>query len=224
MMQKKIVILLLMSTLGTVSCFAQKESADVKKGNEAYNEKHFTESEIAYRRGLSKNKESFSANFNLGNALYRQGKYQDAVAQYVKAGQLARKAEEKEKVSFSFHNIGNSLYKAGKYKEALDAYKSSLKLNPNDDETRYNYALTKQKITQQQQKQNDKQQKSDQQQSQQNQDKQQNQQQNDKQQQQMSKEQAEQLLDALNQDEKETQKRVQKQQRRYNSVRTDKDW
>ena len=61
-----------------IPSFAQKESKFVNKGNKEYKNEKFVDSEVEYRKGLEKNKSSFSANFNLGNALYRQEKYSDA--------------------------------------------------------------------------------------------------------------------------------------------------
>ena len=58
--------------------FAQKESRNVNAGNKHYVKEKFVESEVEYRKGLEQNNSSFSANFNLGNALYRQEKYEDA--------------------------------------------------------------------------------------------------------------------------------------------------
>lgn len=230
---KHIVSLLLTFTLSMLQGSAQQESSDVRRGNSAYEEKHYTQAEIDYRRGLGKNRDSFSANFNLGNALYRQGKYQDAVGQFITAGKLARNEQDKSRVASSFHNIGNSMYNSGQYDKALEAYKNALKINPKDEETRYNMALTKLKLQQQ----NQQNQNQNQQQQQQRQDQNQNQQQNrqnqdqdqDTQQQkpssdQMSKEQAERLLQALRQDENAVQKKVQRKQQRAGSSKTDKDW
>ena len=68
---KKIGYILMMSLL-TFSVWGQKESDDVRTGNRLYKSSKFTEAEIAYRKGLIKNPKSFEANYNLGNALFRQ--------------------------------------------------------------------------------------------------------------------------------------------------------
>ncbi len=213
----------------SMTCHAQKESSDVRRGNSAYEDKHYTQAEIDYRRGLGKNKESFSANYNLGNALYKQGKFQDAIGQYLQAGKLANNEKDKSRIASTLHNIGNSMYNMGQYDKALDSYKNALKLNPKDEETRYNMALTQLKLKQQQQnQQQDKQnQQNQQQQQQQQQEQKQDQQQQQNQQpspNQMSKEQAERLLQALQQDEKDVQKKVQMKQQRGGSSKTNKDW
>lgn len=209
--------------LPILSVFSQKESKDVRQGNKLYNEGKYTDADVAYRMGLDKNKESFEATFNLGNALYKQGKYDEAVEQYVKASSLN---QDKQKVASALHNVGNALYSAKQYDKSLEAYKHALKLNPNDEETRYNYALTKKMLQKQQQQQNkdnknDKKQDKDKQQQQQNQDKKQQQQQQN----QMSEENAQQILDAMLQDEKDVQNRV-KENQKINAKRrnVEKDW
>ena len=59
------------------SAHAQKEYKDIRSGNKAYEDGKYTEAEIEYRKGLSKNSNSFESNFNIGNALYKQGKYKE---------------------------------------------------------------------------------------------------------------------------------------------------
>lgn len=153
---EKIVYILMLSML-SLSVFAQKESADVRAGNKLYKAEKFTEAEIAYRKGLQKNSKSFEANYNLGNALFRQKKYSDALEQYKVALEL--KPTEKNKIAAAYHNTGNSLLVDNKIEESIDAYKTALKNNPKDDETRYNlaYAQALLKKQQQDQKKQDKQ-------------------------------------------------------------------
>ena len=131
------------------SAHAQKEYKDIRSGNKAYEDGKYTEAEIEYRKGLSKNSNSFESNFNIGNALYKQGKYKEAIEFYQKAGTIASKGEDKERLSNAFHNIGNSLYKQNEYEKSIEAYKNSLKLNPKSDDTRYNLSLAKAKLKKQ---------------------------------------------------------------------------
>ena len=104
-----------MMCLLTFSVAAQKESGDVRSGNRLYKASKFTEAEIAYRKGLLKNKASFEANYNLGNALFRQKKYAEAVEQYNNA--LALQPKEKTKIAAALHNTGNSLLVDNKIEE-----------------------------------------------------------------------------------------------------------
>ena len=118
-----------------------------------------------------------------------------------------------------------------KLKKTIEAYKESLRNNPKDDETRYNLALAQKLLKdqqQQQQNQNQDQQKQDQQQDKKDQNKdQQDQQQQQQQPQQnkneMSKENAEQLLNAVMQDEKNVQEKVKKQVQ-IRGKKLEKDW
>ena len=211
-----------------LSVIAQKESDDIRAGNRLYKEKKYTEAEIEYRKALQKNNKSFEANYNLGNALFRQGKYDKAFEHYKNAIPLA---SDKQKTAYDFHNLGNTFMSGGKIEEAISAYKTALKNNPKDNETRYNlaYAMSQLKKQQQDQNQNDNGNDKDQNQNQDN-EKQQPKNNPDKkeeqpqpQQPQMSKENAQQILEALQQDELDTQEKAKNAQKR--TVRkTDKDW
>lgn len=218
--------------------WAQQESSDVRRGNKAYDKEQYSDAEIDYRKGLDKNSSSLEAHFNLGNALYRQGKYEDAIKEYQQAGtQIVAengKYSDKDKKILSqvHHNIGNAFYAQQQYDKAVDAYKRALIANPKDDETRYNLIKAKQMLQQQQQEQqqdqnqdqnqeqNQEQQQQQEQQDQQDQPQQQEQQPNPDQ---MDKEQAEQILQALEQDEQEAQEEAKRQQMQ-SKFRTDKDW
>ena len=119
--------------------FAQKESPDVRTGNKFYNSEKYTEAEVEYRKGLQKNPASFEANYNLGNSLFRQNKYKEALEQYKIAAAL--QPGDKVKVAASFHNTGNSLLAEKKIEESIEAYKMALKANPKDNDTRFNLAF-----------------------------------------------------------------------------------
>jgi tetratricopeptide (TPR) repeat protein len=236
-MKKTPYILLALMLLSASAVSAQKaERSDVRKGNRQYENKKYTEAEIQYRKALEVNPHSKEGSYNLGNALYKQNKPNEAMDQYQAALNLQNNPEKKSQI---FHNVGNVNMALKQYDKAVDAYKNSLKINPGDNETRYNLALAqsllkKQQQQQKQNKDNKKDQKDDQkdkQQQQQKQDDQKKQSQNKKQdqqqqqQEQVSKEKARQLLDALSQDEKDTQEKVKKlQMQQSKSRKTDKDW
>ena len=213
---------------------AQQEGPDLRRGNKEYKHENYTEAEVNYRRGLDKNNDSFEGHFNLGDALFRQEKYPEALEQYAEAEKLLKandKLQEEQlnsRLAATYHNIGNALYAQQQYDKAVAAYQQSLRHNPKDNDTRYNLVKAMQQLQQQQQQQN--QQQNDQQNQQQNdstqqQQQQQNQQQNQQPQQneqQMDKETAEQILQALEQDEKETQEKLQRQQGKKRRV--EKEW
>lgn len=216
---------------------AQQEATDVRRGNKQYNDSNYTEAEVNYRRGLSKNDQSFEGHFNLGDALFKQEKYPEALEQYTQAEKLLKandqlsKGQLDSRLAETYHNIGNSLYAQQQYDKAVAAYQQSLRHNPKDNDTRYNLVKAMQQLQQQQnqqQNQNQEQQQEQQQQEQQQQEQQQEQQNQDQQtppeqnNDQMDKETAEQILQALEQDEQETQEKLQRQQGKKRRV--EKEW
>jgi len=224
--------------LYSVAINAQADRKYIRQGNREYEKSNFSESEISYRKAVDNNKQSPNAVFNIGDALYKQNKFEDAGKQFIENANLN---EDKEKKSASFFNLGNSLLQAKKIEESIEAYKNSLKLNPGSREAKYNLAyaqdlLQQQKQQQQnqyqnkednkkdQQKQNDKNQ--DQQKDQNNKDQQdkQQQEQEQKQQQGISKDDAQRLLNALANDEKNVQEKVKLAKAAKAKVKTVKNW
>lgn len=212
----------------SIITFAQSKRELNNDGVELYKTKKFADAEVKFKKGLEKDPEMFQGHFNLGDAYYKQGRFDEAIQSFKNSLQFT---EDKEKHSKVYHNIGNSLLKQQKYQESIGAYKNSLKQNPDDLETKYNlsYALNMLKQDQQKNKNKDKnkdQQKDQQQQNQdekdQNKDKQQNQQQQQQQKNQISKEEAERILEALKNNETNTQKKLRKVKGK--PVATDKDW
>lgn len=136
--------------------FAQTANESLKQGNKLYEQKNYDEAEINYRKALeAEKKDPIRAEFNLGDALYKQERYEEATNQFAKVATQAQASDLKAK---AYHNLGNSYTKQEKYKEAIEAYKNSLKLNPKDEETRYNLAKSLKKLAQQQQQQQQQQQ------------------------------------------------------------------
>ncbi len=229
---KKYIGTLLLLLLATTSAFAQKAERDyIRKGNRAYKDSVYVDAEVNYRKALEDNPQSTVSMFNLGNTLLQQNKVQEAMEQYVGA---ARVEKDKMNLAQIYHNMGVIFHAQKDYAKAVEAYKESLRNNPKDDETRYNLALAQKMLKDQQQNQQNQNQDQSQQEQQKNQDQQsqQNQQQDQQQQQpqqqennedQMSKENAEQLLNSVMQDEREVQDKVKKQQVIQGS-KLEKDW
>lgn len=238
-MLKSKYILFAVFLLLAVGASAQKEERDfIRKGNRLFNDSVFVDAEVNYRKALEVNPKSTVSMYNLGNTLSQQQKFQDAMEQYVSASSIEK---DKSKLAQIYHNMG-VLFQAGKdYAKAVDAYKMSLRNNPKDDETRYNLALAQKMLKDQQQEQQNQdqnqdkdQQKQDQKQDQ-NKDQQKDQKKDEKKDQQqppkpekqdnkMSKENAEQLLNSVMQDEKDVQDKVKKQQKVLQGGRLEKDW
>ncbi|GCB36379.1 hypothetical protein KGMB02408_33240 [Bacteroides faecalis] len=220
---------------------AQKAERDyIRKGNRLFNDSVFVDAEVNYRKALEANPKSTVSMYNLGNTLSQQQKFKDAMEQYAAASNIEK---DKTKLAQIYHNMGVLLQSGKDYAKAVEAYKMSLRNNPTDNETRYNLALAQKMLKDQQQNQDqnqdqdkdkDQQQKQDQKQDQ-NKDKQNDQKQDDKKDQQqppksdkkdnqMSKENAEQLLNSVMQDEKDVQDKVKKQQKVLQGGRLEKDW
>ena len=234
-MMKKFYILSMLLLAGTAHGLAQdKTDRDyLRSGNKLYNDSLFIKAEVDYRKALELNPKSTDAMFNLANALLMQQKAQEAMEQYESVSKIEK---DKQKLAQIYHNMGVILQSSKQLPQCIEAYKESLRNNPKDDETRYNLALAQkllkdqqqdqQNQDQQQQQQEQKEDKQDQNKDQQEQD-QKDQQQNQQQQQQnkneMSKENAQQLLNAVMQDEKNVQDKV-KKQLQIKGKKLEKDW
>ena len=208
---------------------AQTDRQYVRQGNKQYAAGDFANAEVSYRKAVEKNPRNPQAAYNLGNALMMQKKDSAAIVQFESAAKLETTPLRKYQ---AYHNMGVICQGHKMYGEAIEAYKQALRLNPNDDETRYNLVLCKhqkQKQDQNQQnQQNQDQQKKDDKKDEQKQDQQQQQKDQQKQDQQqkpqMSKENAEQLLNAAIQNEKQTQERMKKAQQQPQRRNIQKNW
>ncbi len=125
----------------SVSTFAQqKKDFALPNGNEDFVKKQYAEAEVNYRISKGTNAKRATASYNLGNAIYKQNQHSEAKFAYAKAIETAKGKQQKHS---AFHNIGNVFMKEKAYDKAVEAYKNALRNNPNDDQTRYNYALAK---------------------------------------------------------------------------------
>jgi len=227
-----------------ISASGQNERKVIRDGVRSYEEGEYAEAEVQFRTAENINQESYEAEFNTGAALYGQEKYEETVKQYES---LLTQADDEEKTAQIWHNIGNSLLEAQQYAPSIEAYKNSLRKNPSDEDTRYNLAYAKQKLKEQQQqnqdsdqdqqeqdKENDQQDKEqdkgqDNENDQQEQDQEQDQEQEQEQEQQpapreISKEDAERMLKAIQQQEKDVKEKVDKKKAAAAKVKTEKDW
>ena len=227
-----LVFYLLMAPSLLAPTFAQTDRQYIREGNKLFRSGDYPNAEVAYRKAIEKNPKNPQAVFNLGNALMAQKKDSAAIVQFENASKLETNPLRKAK---AFHNIGVICQSHKMYGEAIEAYKSALRLNPADNETRYNLVLCKHQQKKQQQNQQQNQQggnddkKQDDKKDQQKQDQQKQDQQDDKKQQeqpkpQMSKENAEQLLNAAIQNEKQTQDKLQKALQQPQRRNIQKNW
>ena len=229
-MMKHIIILTGLLWMGFAQSHAQSDRMDrqyVKEGNKQFRLRNFSDAETSYRKAIEKNKENPQAQYNLGTALIAQG--QDTMA--IKSLEQAARIETNPlRRSAAHHNLGTILQGRKMFGEAIEQYKQALRLNPNDDDARYNLVLCKHQLKNQPQNQDNKNQNQDQQQDQQQQDQQKQQQQKQEQQkqeqqkEQMSRENAEQLLNAAMQQEKQTQKRMKEAEKQPQRRSVEKNW
>ena len=229
--KKKRVAVMLLVFMTTLTASAQMTDRQyIRQGNKQFHAGNYADAEVSYRKAVEKNPKNPQAAFNLGNALIAQKKDSAAVEQFQNAAGLETNPLRKAQ---SYHNMGVVCQTHKMYDEAIEAYKNALRLNPNDDETRYNLVLCKhQKQKQDKNKQNqqgndDKKQddkKKDQPKPDQNKDKQDDKKQQEQPKPQMSKENAEQLLNAAIQNEKQTQDKMKKAQQQPQRRRNQKNW
>ncbi|MDA9818571.1 tetratricopeptide repeat protein [Flavobacteriaceae bacterium] len=112
----------------------------VFNGNKESVKKNYIEAEVEYRKAISKDNTTSKAAHNLGNILFENENYDEAIQEYFKTQKNSELNLEKHS---AFHNLGNSYMKKKDYAQAIEAYKNALRNNSEDDETRYNYALAK---------------------------------------------------------------------------------
>lgn len=259
MINKKtaIISLILLSTLSTEAQTVETKK-EVRKGNREYNDKKYEDAETLYRKSVAKDSTYYKSHYNLGNALYRQKKYAEAAKQYEKALNGEKLTDQQR--SRTYHNLGNSHIQSGMadqqngmqhFQEAVNAYKESLKIDPKNEDTRYNLSYAKKLLKQAEQQQQNQQQQNQQQQNQDKKDnkdnkdnsnQQQKQQQNQQQQnkegerdkdqksnrenkvEDMKKQDAERLLEAVRNNERNTLKENNKKLETGKPIRIEKDW
>jgi Ca-activated chloride channel homolog len=259
-LRMKRLFVLLVVLVFTLSAYSQNERKFIRKGNNYFMDGvadttkldtiRFGKAEAEYRKALEKKPHDLKWNFNLGDAEYKQMKFNESISTF---DEVAQQTDNKVEKARAYHNKGNSLLFSQKLDESIETYKQALRNNPNDIDTKYNlaYAQRLKKQQQQQQQQNKNQNNKDQQnKDQQNQDKnkqdqnkdqqnkdqqnqnkdqpnknQQQQQQQQQAQNKISKENAEQLLQALQNDEQKVQDKVKKAQvMEAKRVKVEKDW
>lgn len=222
--------------------WAQKKDRDyLRSGNRLYRDSMYTKAEVDYRKAIEANSRFPQAHFNLGNALLRQQKPKEAMQAYEQAVKVET---NKGRLASIYHNMGVILQSQKQFGPAIECYKNALRRNPADNESRYNLVLCQHQLKNnpQQDQQNDNKENKDgkdknkeedknssKKDKQENKDKKEDQQkQQQKQSQQneenMSKENAEQLLNAAMQDEKDTQERIRKAMAKPRQRKLEKQW
>jgi tetratricopeptide (TPR) repeat protein len=210
------IVLAILTLLISAVVAAQNDESLVAKGNELYKKQQFDQAAGQYRKAADLNTKNAKAQYNLGDALYRSKKVEEAEEAFDNAAGNAKDETSKSK---ALYNKGVALSTTKKLQESIDAYKEALRLNSYDEEARQNLQKALNELKKQSQQNQQNQQKKENK----KQDKQQNPQpQQQKNNSKLTQKQVEQMLSALRKDEKKLQQDLQKKNNigRSNS----KDW
>lgn len=149
------VFILLFSSLASLIA-QEKEDRDIIESKKLLSDAglemkngNFPLAEADYRKAISLNPKDEIGKYNLGTAYYNKEMNANAMQRFLQAASVASNKTEKHK---AFHNLGNTFMNDKKYKEAVETYKNALRNNPTDDETRYNLALAKKMLEEEQKK------------------------------------------------------------------------
>lgn len=129
-----------MLLVGTAQVGAQTDRNLIRQGNRAFKSQKWEVAETQYRKAISKNQKNPQAIYNLGCALMAQQKDSMAIQQFTNAAQLETNRLRR---AASYHNMGVIMQNHREYAQAIEYYKMALRCNPQDNETRYNLALCK---------------------------------------------------------------------------------
>ena len=132
--------LILLSTafVGWIGSWART----MKSGNDAYASGEYGEAQIAFQEATFQKPDSPLAYYNLGTALYRSGRFHEAIQAFRETlSRHNRKAEQTLNLAHIYYNLGNAQFKMGDFRRAIDAYRHSLRLNPDDADAQHNLAL-----------------------------------------------------------------------------------
>ncbi|MBP5376866.1 MAG: VWA domain-containing protein [Bacteroidaceae bacterium] len=239
---KSLLLAVAFLSMSSVMSAQTTERDYIRKGNREFRGGQLDKAETNYLKSLE-HSSTFEGLYNLALTYLLQGMDSTAVAKMMDADSIG--TDNQMKRAKNFHNLGNVWYAQGSYllksnqdatsafQNAVNLYKSSLRCNPSDNETRYNLAKAQYQLKKSQQQQNNQnqQQQQQQQEEQKKQDEKKDQKQDEQQQQQpkpqqqkndMSEQTAEQLLNSAQQDEKDVQRKIKQQNATSRSL--EKDW
>ena len=226
---RRLCLLLGLLLVSTVAALAQNDRTFIRQGNRQYRARKWTAAEVQYRKAIARNANNPQAVYNLGCALMMQQKDSLAMQQFAKSADL--QTTNKIRRAKSFHNMGVIMQNHQEFAKAIECYKMALRNNPQDNETRYNLALCKHQLKNQKNQQNQNKNKSGNDKNNKDQNKQKNNQNKDKnnqsqkpEQDKMSRDNAEQLLNAAVQQEKATKQKMQKAMSQPRRRQYDKNW
>lgn len=244
-MKRLMILILALASAVTVS--AQTDRKEVRAGNKAFRKGDFRKSEIDYRKAVLKDSLSVAAQYNLASSLYRQDDYEGAQKALSSIAETVSAVETVGTKADFYFNQGDVALAKKDYASAVKSFRQSLLLRPDDMDAKENYIYAKEMLRQSQDNQGG--QDGDNSQNQDNQNNQNNnqdnnqQQNNDNQQQNnqnqqnpqdqnnaaaegnISRQQARQMLNAIQAKEKETQDKVKKEKAEMlKSRQKEKNW
>jgi tetratricopeptide (TPR) repeat protein len=124
----------------------------VYEGNQKFDGKDYEGASSKYMEAIKSNDKDFTAHYNMGNALYKSKKYEEAKAEFEKAEKLSQTLPDK---AAALHNLGNAYMQMNQPEKAADYYKKALKQDPHSEVTRKNYEIAKLKEKEKQQQKNE---------------------------------------------------------------------
>ena len=200
-------------TIVTLRASAQPENKTIREANKLYKKGDFGKALPEYRKAVQQNPNNPVAKYNLASAQFRNNKFEEAEKTFSDANAIAPTDAMKEK---TVYNKGVALSKQKKLLESIEAYKDALKLDPSDEDARFNLQKALEELRKQNQSNQEKQpqpQKKNQRQKEQPQPRQTN----------LDKRKIEQYLQSLQQKEQEVQRKIQ-QNRQRAVTKPEKDW
>lgn len=247
LVSKRLFVLVFILLISVVSAMAQV-TRSIQKANTLYGQKKYKEAAANYAKVVQKNPNYTPGLFNLGNSLYQQKQFDSS---RMVMERTAKVAKDKDSKAAANYNIGNTYMSQQKWEEAVEAYKNTLRNNPQDADAKYNLSYAKQMLKKEQQQNKDnkdkkkddknKDKKDNKDQQQKDKDKKDDKDKQDKKDQQdknkdkkeeekrpqgqpskLSKQRAEQILNALQQEEKKLQDKMKKE--KGVPVKMEKDW
>lgn len=237
-MKRLMILILALASAVTVS--AQTDRKEVRAGNRAFRKGDFRKSEIDYRKAVLKDSLSVAAQYNLASSLYRQDDYEGAQKALSSIAETVSAVETVGTKADFYFNQGDVALAKKDYASAVKSFRQSLLLRPDDMDAKENYIYAKEMLRQSQDNQGGQDGDNNQNQDDQNNNQQQNndnQQQNNQNQQtpqdqnnaaaegNISRQQARQMLNAIQAKEKETQDKVKKEKAEMlKSRQKEKNW
>lgn len=221
-------LIVIMVSLLPFAAFAQAERSEIRDGNKLYQSGDYKGAEVKYRSALQTNGDSYQAMSNLGSALFKQKLSADAQSIFQKVVEQSAEMEP-QALAAAHYNLANSYLQERKLDEAIESYKNALRITPNDDMARFNLAYAQKLKKEDENKGGGGQNQNQNQNQDQNQDKNKDKNKKDEQQQQQqpkpeSRQDADRILNALQDAENRTKEKVDKSKEKGAPVTGNKQW